>query len=277
MTKGALQGQSITYNDYFNESSDEGSYIESSEDEDSVDSDFVTEESADDDDDDAEEEVRESERADKRKAKKGAYMDPAKRLKSGAKAAADSDSDSDSKQPSGKGGAASGGRRRAPTESTPTDRKSLRGSTAQRSASSKKAAEEEERKRALMPKTRPQQEERRLTQEELLEEAKLTAAENAKDLERLVRIEEEMSRVDWARAPITGPRVIFVSTKATNVITFSDPDMSVLAEWEDAQAPIAVKKAVCAITGQPAKYRDPLTGHAYATAAAFKKIREKAS
>lgn len=276
MTKGALQGQSITYNDYFNESSDEGSYIESSEDEDSVDSDFVTEESADDDDDDAEEEVRESERADKRKAKKGAYMDPAKRLKSGAKAAADSDSDSDSK-PSGKGAAASGGRRRAPTESTPTDRKSLRGSTAQRSASSKKAAEEEERKRALMPKTRPQQEERRLTQEELLEEAKLTAAENAKDLERLVRIEEEMSRVDWARAPITGPRVIFLSTKATNVITFSDPDLSVLAEWEDAQAPLAAKKAVCAITGQPAKYRDPLTGHAYATAAAFKKIREKAS
>jgi hypothetical protein len=31
VTKGALQGTSITYNDYFNESSDEGSYIESEE------------------------------------------------------------------------------------------------------------------------------------------------------------------------------------------------------------------------------------------------------
>ncbi len=31
VTKGALQGTSITYNDYFNESSDEGSYVESSE------------------------------------------------------------------------------------------------------------------------------------------------------------------------------------------------------------------------------------------------------
>ena len=31
VTKGALQGTSITYNDYFHESSDEGSYVESSE------------------------------------------------------------------------------------------------------------------------------------------------------------------------------------------------------------------------------------------------------
>jgi len=31
VTKGALQGTSITYNDYFNESSDEGSYVESEE------------------------------------------------------------------------------------------------------------------------------------------------------------------------------------------------------------------------------------------------------
>jgi vacuolar protein sorting-associated protein 72 len=30
---------------------------------------------------------------------------------------------------------------------------------------------------------------------------------------------------------------------------------------------------VCAITGLPAKYRDPLTGLPYATAAAFKKLR----
>jgi len=37
----------------------------------------------------------------------------------------------------------------------------------------------------------------------------------------------------------------------------------------------AAKKEVCVITGQPAKYRDPKTGHPYATAEAFRKIREK--
>jgi hypothetical protein len=35
-----MEGEAITYNDYFNESSDQGSYVESSEDEDSVDSVF---------------------------------------------------------------------------------------------------------------------------------------------------------------------------------------------------------------------------------------------
>ena len=31
------------------------------------------------------------------------------------------------------------------------------------------------------------------------------------DLERLVRIEEDLARVEWARAPVTGPRAIFLS------------------------------------------------------------------
>ena len=39
--------------------------------------------------------------------------------------------------------------------------------------------------------------------------------------------------------------------------------------------PQAPKKAVCVITGQPAKYRDPKTGQPYATIEAFRKIREK--
>jgi len=39
--------------------------------------------------------------------------------------------------------------------------------------------------------------------------------------------------------------------------------------------PQAPKKAVCVITGLPAKYRDPKTGQPYATIEAFRKIREK--
>lgn len=127
------------------------------------------------------------------------------------------------------------------------------------------------------------QEERRLTQEELLEEAKETAIENAKDLERLVRIEEDLARVDWARAPITGPRIIFLSRAEgkdkdrvlSNLVTFTDEDASVLADWAQDDGPQAEKKAVCVITGQPAKYRDPKTGQPYATIEAFRKIRER--
>jgi len=152
---------------------------------------------------------------------------------------------------------------------------SKRSSTAQRSEASKSAAKQDEHRRHQTPKSRPQHEQRRLTQVELLEEAKETAIENAKDLERLVRIEEDLMRVDWARAPITGPRIIYVSTKASNLITFSEPECSILAAWHADEGPQIVKKALCVITGLPAKYRDPKTGQAYATAEAFRKIREK--
>jgi vacuolar protein sorting-associated protein 72 len=37
--------------------------------------------------------------------------------------------------------------------------------------------------------------------------------------------------------------------------------------------PKPTNRAVCAITGLPAKYRDPLSGLPYATAAAFKQLR----
>jgi vacuolar protein sorting-associated protein 72 len=159
-------------------------------------------------------EVKEQEKAEKRKAKsKGAYVDTAKRQRMTKAAPPSDDSESDN------GGKTASSRdrhrRRAPTDSTPGDRRSGRQSTAQRSEASKSAAKEELRRRREMPKAN-KQEERRLTQEELLEEAKDTALENAKDLERLVRIEEELMRVDWSRAPLVGPRVIFHSTKVIN-------------------------------------------------------------
>jgi hypothetical protein len=205
--------------------------------------------------------IKEQEKAEKRKAKgKGAYVDAAKRQRATKAAAPSDESDSDN------GGKAASGRdrnrRRAPTDSTPGDRRSYRQSTAQRSEASKSAAKEELRRRREMPKA-SRQEERRLTQEELLEEAKETALENAKDLERLVRIEEDLMRVDWSRAPLVGPRIIYQSTKASIHITFSDPDSSILADWAQGETPQPAKKAVCVITGQPAKYRcgNSLTAH----------------
>jgi hypothetical protein len=44
-----------------------------------------------------------------------------------------------------------------------------------------------------------------------LEEAKMTAIENEKDLRRLVKIEDDMKRVVWNKAALTGPRIQFRS------------------------------------------------------------------
>lgn len=43
------------------------------------------------------------------------------------------------------------------------------------------------------------------------------------------------------------------------------------------EAPAPPQKPVCAITGAPAKYRDPRTGLPYATIEAFRQIRAKAA
>ena len=43
----------------------------------------------------------------------------------------------------------------------------------------------------------------------------------------------------------------------------------------NAAAPPYPQKAICEVTGLPAKYKDPLTGKPYATLAAFKTIRAK--
>ena len=52
-----------------------------------------------------------------------------------------------------------------------------------------------------------------------------------------VRIEEDLARVDWSRPPITGPRILYISSKASNLVSFSSPHDSVLAEWAQTHTP----------------------------------------
>ena len=207
---GEVQGESITYNDYFNDSSDEGSYVESegdhlpdrsiclafrntlfltqdvviSESEDYVDSDFVTEdEDEDEDDEEAEDEIKELEKSERKKGKKGAYVDPAKRP-SKAKMVDDSDTDSDDISKSSRGGAAGRSSRRGGGDAA---QRSFRSTTTMRSEASKSAATEaQSRKQEQGGRGRSSAtEERRFTQEELLAEAVHTAIENEKDLQVL--------------------------------------------------------------------------------------------
>jgi hypothetical protein len=59
-----------------------------------------------------------------------------------------------------------------------------------------------------------------------------------------------------------------------NIVTWSEPDT--MPSSFGGSPPAVVKKRVCVITGQPARYLDPVTGHPYATLDAFKKIRAQA-
>ncbi len=156
----------------------------SAESEDYVDSDFVTEDENDDDDDDeAEDEIKDIEKMERKKGKKGAYVDPAKRP-SKARMVEESDSDSDDtgKASSRAGGGKSG--RRGGDSHGRTER-SFRSTTTMRSEASKSAATEaQSRKQEQGGRARGSaMEERRLTQEELLAEAAQTALENEKDLQ----------------------------------------------------------------------------------------------
>ena len=62
----------------------------------------------------------------------------------------------------------------------------------------------------------------RLTQEELLEEAKLTEISNRESLASLLKLEEEMKAVTHAKVELKGPRIVYHSKGGVNTYTFSD-------------------------------------------------------
>lgn len=111
----------------------------------------------------------------------------------------------------------------------------------------------------------------KLTQEELLEEAKITERLNLESLEYLEKLEEEKKKFQLHKPQITGPRIIFYSKQGVDLLTFSDPNISF---WNT--TPNSLKgRSICPITGLQAKYFDPKTNSPYATVEAFKKLREK--
>ncbi|XP_015878631.3 SWR1 complex subunit 2 isoform X1 [Ziziphus jujuba] len=123
-------------------------------------------------------------------------------------------------------------------------------------------------------KRKKEGEEKRMTQEEMLLEAAQTEIMNLRNLERVLAREEEVKkRAIVHKAIYSGPQVRYFSKDGYSSLEFSK-GLSFQSEISTTPIPYP-EKAVCAITGLPAKYRDPRTGLPYATKEAFKIIRER--
>lgn len=155
--------------------------------------------------------------------------------------------------------------------------KTVRKST--RTAVIVRQAEREAIRAALQATTKPikrkkEGEEKRMTQEEMLLEAAQTEIMNLRHLERVLAREEEVKkRAIVHKAVYTGPQIRYSSKNGKSYIEFRN-GLSFESEISTKSVPYP-EKAVCAITGLPAKYRDPKTGLPYATKEAFQVIRER--
>ena len=129
-----------------------------------------------------------------------------------------------------------------------------------------------------------------MTQAEILAEAALTEVRNLADLEHLLNIEEATKKkAERVKKTHTHPclRVRSVAVDAAD-----DGDTAGGGSRESrttielrfgattppplgAAAPRAPRPATCAVTGKPARYRDPLTGQGYHDVAAFKELRRR--
>ncbi|CAN8316718.1 unnamed protein product [Cochlearia groenlandica] len=117
-------------------------------------------------------------------------------------------------------------------------------------------------------------EEKRMSQEEMLLEAAQTEIMNLRNLERVLAREEEVKKKAIVhKAVYNGPQVRYLSKDGCNYLEFCN-GATFSSEISTKVVPYP-EKAVCVITGLPAKYRDPKTGLPYATKDAFKAIRER--
>jgi len=113
----------------------------------------------------------------------------------------------------------------------------------------------------------------KFTQEELLEESKITAEYNIASLEYLLRIEDEKKKAPAARSLFQGPMIQYHSKGGINTITFTE--VAEVPEYINSKALPYPIPEICEITGNPAKYLDPKTGKPYSTKEAFKTLRER--
>jgi vacuolar protein sorting-associated protein 72 len=123
-------------------------------------------------------------------------------------------------------------------------------------------------------KRKKEGEEKKMTQEEMLLEAARTEIMNLRNLERVLAREEEIKKKAIVNKPVySGPQIRYLSKNGCSYLEFSKGS-SFQSEISTTAAAYP-DKAVCAVTGLPAKYRDPKTGLPYATKEAFKTIRER--
>ncbi|KAL1549700.1 SWR1 complex subunit 2 isoform X1 [Salvia divinorum] len=117
-------------------------------------------------------------------------------------------------------------------------------------------------------------EEKKITQEEMLLEAAQTEIMNLRNLEKVLAREEEVKkRAIVHKAVYSGPQIRYLSKNGLSHLTFMNG--SSFDSGVSTKSTPYSEKAVCAVTGVPAIYRDPKTGLPYATKEAFKIIRER--
>uniref|UniRef100_A0A7C9CL41 Vps72/YL1 C-terminal domain-containing protein n=1 Tax=Opuntia streptacantha TaxID=393608 RepID=A0A7C9CL41_OPUST len=125
-------------------------------------------------------------------------------------------------------------------------------------------------------KRKKEGEEKRMTQEEMLLEAAQTEIMNLRNLERVLAREEEVKKRAIVHKPeYTGPQIRYFSKNGKSYIEFNN-GASFDSDISTKLVPYP-QKTVCAVTGLPAKYRDPKTGLPYATKEAFQIIRKRCS
>ncbi|KAH8406483.1 hypothetical protein KR215_002441 [Drosophila sulfurigaster] len=274
----------------FQDEEDDNEYVQKDEEEDVVDSDFSI--------DEQDEPVSDQEEAPDKKRKRGgvntkAYKEPAKPtpVKKDAKP-----STTLHKKRAG-GGVV---KRRVRPRFTVQDsgRKSIRTSTAIKTQATKIRLKEldDARKRK---KKKVRVEDYMPSQEELLEEAKITEEENIKSLEKFQKMELEKKKTRPTKRVFTGPTIRYhsmtmpVMRKPTRTTTLPhDPNdpaakcertfVTIENDFNDKAfhaifRPKRVPKnssGICPITRLPARYFDPVTQQPYYSIQAFKILRE---
>ncbi|KAG5883427.1 hypothetical protein JTB14_005638 [Gonioctena quinquepunctata] len=174
-------------------------------------------------------------------------------------------------------------------------RKSIRKSTAAKSAETAhrlKVRDQEQRKKVRKATV----EEWIPTQEELLEEAKITELENIKSLEKYQKMESEKKTRRSIKKVYSGPMIQYKSCRMpiieekdtsegdikheqkycerTFITILNDPnDVLYKKVFNVKPAPTLPKKLKCAVTGKPAKYVDPVTCVPYHNSICLKIIR----
>lgn len=225
--------------------------------EDVVDSDFDDPEEAEDTGPAAEDTKRGS-RSRKKGAQRGGYVDPVERARARAARAA-------------RKSAANRKPRRAPVAAR---QRVFRASTAAKAAASNATRKlKSEKSRIMAAKRRANMKtEQVLTQADLLQRAARVEVENRRSLEIMLQLEQDKKKVAAPKARARGPRIhIRRSLRNPETVTFLGYDS--IPSVINSTAPEPPKPVRCAITGLPAKYRDPKTGKPYATLEAFRQIR----
>ncbi|KAL4448293.1 hypothetical protein ABPG75_005512 [Micractinium tetrahymenae] len=150
--------------------------------------------------------------------------------------------------------------------------------------STRQKVEEGEMERKLAEKSKPRRAAPRssnyrpLTQAELLAEAAKTEIENTKSLELLVLIEEETKKkAQVVKRRYAGPMVRWKSRRLGDreATTLEVRNMSMPESLQRRVAPAPPPPAVCAVTGAPARYRDPATGLPYASLEAYRELKRQ--